>query len=175
MTTKNKIIKEIKSVFWTSLYFFCWFGALMIIKLLLLKEYHIEFFGFSTLVVGTLVVAKVVLILEYVKIPFTRNKPAYVEIIVRTLFYLAGVFLIMALEKSFEARHEYSGFLDAFRNLSNQTDIYHLYVNTLCVLGALFFFNTWTVIKKMYGAEVFRKIMNSPVPPEIPNDPSKVT
>ena len=164
MASKEKILKEIKSVFWTSLYFLSWFGALMIIKILLLREYQIEVYGFTSVVVGALVVAKVVLILEYVKIPFTKNKPAWIEITLRTLLYLLGVFVVMALEKSFEARDEYSGVFDAFTHLSDHADLNHIYVNTICVFGALLFFNIRTVIKKQYGEGALLNILRSPVP-----------
>ena len=161
---KEKVLKELKSIFWTSLYFFCWFGALMVIKILLLREYQIEFVGLSIVVVGALVVAKVVLILEYVRIPFTKSKPAWVEVVVRTLFYLAGVFVIMVLEKTFEARHEYGGMLRALQKMTESVDWYHVWVNIICVMGALLFFNIWTVVKMHYGVGMFRKMMTSPLP-----------
>jgi hypothetical protein len=161
---KEKGIHEIKSIFWTSLYFFSWFGGLMVIKVLLLREYHIEFVGFSMVVVGALVVAKVVLVLEYIKMPFTKNQPAWIEIMLRTWLYLAGVFVIMVVEKVFEARNEYSGTIEALRNISRHADIHHIYVNIICVFGALFFFNVWSVVKKHFGKGVFITIMSTPVP-----------
>ncbi|WP_020533720.1 hypothetical protein [Flexithrix dorotheae] len=161
---KNKLKKELKSVFWTSIYFFIWFGALMIIKVLLLREYQIQFAGFTLVLVGALVVAKVVLVLEYVKIPFTKKQPAWVEILIRTLLYLIGVFVILTLEKSFEARDEYDGVVNSLKDLAIQLDIYHLWVNIICVFGALFFFNLWTVVKKHFGPDIFRKIMKTPIP-----------
>jgi len=161
---KEKVLKELKSIFWTSLYFFCWFGALMVIKVLLLREYQIEFIGLSIVVVGALVVAKVVLILEYVRMPFTKNKPAWVEVLTRTFFYLIGVFVIMVLEKAFEARHEYGGILNALQNFTKSVDWYHVWVDIICVMGALLFFNIWTVVKMHYGAGMFRNMMISPLP-----------
>lgn len=161
MISKKKVIAEIRTVLLTTLYFFLWFGALMIIKVLLLKEYNIEFAGFSVVVVSALVIAKVVLLLEYVSIPFTKTKPAWVEVITRTLIYLLGVFFVMLLEKSFEARHEYGGVLEASKNVFGQANFYHVWANTLCVFGALFFFNLWSVIKITFGKGVFLKLMTS--------------
>jgi hypothetical protein len=93
---------------------------------------------------------------------FDIIKP-WVEVLIRTIFYLAGVFIILVLEKSFEARHEYGGFIEAVKNLAHQANFYHVWANTICVLGALLVFNIWSVIKLTYGKGVFRKLMMSKI------------
>lgn len=160
---KDKVKNELISIFWTTLYFLCWFGGLMVLKILLLKEYNIEFAGLSIVIISALVVAKVVLILENVSFSSAKGRKAYVDVLGRTMLYLGGVTLIMILEKSFEARHEYNGVYDAFMNLANQADVYHIWVNALCVFGALLLFNIWSVVKKTYGDGIFLKLMNSPI------------
>ncbi|MCK5714604.1 MAG: hypothetical protein KAH64_01475, partial [Nitrosomonadaceae bacterium] len=161
MGIKDKIANEVKAVFWTSLYFFCWFTTLMFIKQLLLHEYKIEFYGFSVVVLGTLVAAKAVLILEKAPL-FKRSQTAIAVILKRTLLYLAGVFIILVLEKSFEARHEFGGFINALKNLANDTSMYHVLVNIICVFGALFFYNLWSVIKRQLGEGVLKEILFAP-------------
>lgn len=163
MSIKAKIVKELKAVFWTSLYFLAWFGGLMVVKVLLLREYKIEFFGASIVVLAALVAAKAVLILENVRIVGTSRQSALVVLIKRTLLYLAGIFVILVFEKIFETRNEYGGLINAFKNLAGNVDGYHILVNIICVFGALFFFNTWTVIKKYLGEGGMRKIMLSPI------------
>jgi hypothetical protein len=163
MITKEKITSEIRTIIFTTFYFFCWFAGFFIIKVLLLKEYNIQFSGFSTVFLGALVIAKVVLLLEYVRIPFTKTKPAWVEVIIRTFLYLSGVFIILVLEKSFEARHEYGGIIEALKNLTNLANVYHIYANTICVFGALLGFNLWSVIKLTFGKGVFWKLMLSKI------------
>ncbi len=164
MGKKDKLLAEVRSILLTTTYFFCWFGGLMVIKILLLREYNIQFSGFAIVLVSALVIAKVVLLLEFIPLPFTKDKPAWVEVTIRTFLYLAGVFLTMALEKSFEARHEYGGILEAFKNLSNQANEYHIWANTICVFGSLFIFNLWSVIKMNFGKGVFWKLMTSKIP-----------
>jgi hypothetical protein len=161
--TKEKIKSEIRTVFLTTLYFFSWFGGLYIIKVLLLKEYNIEFSGFSAVLLGALICAKVVMILEYVSIPFTKTKPVWVEVLVRTFLYLIGIFIVLVLEKSFEARHEYGGFIGAFKNLKSTANDYHIYVNMICVSGAILVYNIWSVIKLKLGKGLFRKLMTSKI------------
>jgi hypothetical protein len=164
---KEKVIQEIKSIFWTSLYFFIWFGGLMVIKVLLLREYQIEFVGLTMVIVSSLVVAKVVLVLECVRIPFSQGQQVWFEVLVRTMLYISGVFVVLVLEKSFEARHEYGGMLEAMTNLADHSDIYHIWVNVISVSGALLLFNMWTIVKNHYGADMFLKLMRTPVPQKI--------
>lgn len=164
------MIAEIRAVLITTLFFFCWFGGLMVIKVLLLREYNIEFTGLSIVLVAALVIAKVVLLLEYVPLPFTKNKPAWVEVMARTFLYLAGVFVIMSLEKSFEARHEYGGLWEAYKNIWHQANVYHLWANTICVFGALLSFNFWSVIKMNFGEGIIWKLLTSKIPESVEKD-----
>ena len=136
----------------------------MIIKILLLREYNIEVIGFTIVLIGALVVAKVVLVLEYLPVPFIKGKSGWLDVLVRTTLYSTGVFIVMAIEKSIEARHEYGGVFNSFKSLLEHSDIYHLWVNIICVFGAILLFNIWTVFKKHYGKGVFPQMMMSPIP-----------
>lgn len=165
MNLKKKIINELKVIFWTTLYFICFLGVLILIKTLLLEEYKIGFSGYSIIVVGALVTAKVVLVLENVSLgTWIKNKPVIVETILRTILYLIGVFVVMVLETAFESRHEYGGFMNALKGLSDNSKFYHVLVNTICVFGALLGFNLWSVIKKHHGNDWLIKILSSPSP-----------
>lgn len=162
MTTKDKILKELKSIILISLYFIIWYGTLMIIKILLLKDYKIEFYGASIVVIGALVTAKAVLLLELV--PLKLNKfTVIVRILLRTLLYLLGVAIILILEHAFEARNEYGGFMNALGNLSKSVDFYHILVNIICVFGALFFYNLGSAINDVLGKGGLWKLINSPI------------
>lgn len=160
----TKIVNELKSLFWIFLYFFAWFGALMTLKVFLLQEYEFGFYGMSMVLVGALVVAKSVLILGNVPLTGSKSPPAIVEILLKTLLYMLGVFIILVLEKSLEARHEYGGFLPALKGLFSSTDRYHILVNIICIFGAVFFFNLAHAVKPHLGEGGLRKILTQPVP-----------
>jgi len=134
----------------------------MLIKVLLLNEYKIEFYGASMVVVGALIAAKAVLILEHVPLRI-NNKPVIVDILLRTFLYLVGISIILILERTFEARHEYGGFMDTLKNLYNSVDFYHILVNIICVFGALLFYNLGSVIIGRLGKGGLWKIINSPI------------
>lgn len=163
MSIKAKIVNELKAVFWTSLYFLCWFGSLMVIKQLLLHEYKIEFFGASIVILGTLVAAKAVLVLEKAPL-FKKSQSAFAMILKRTLLYLAGVFIILVLEKSYEGRNEYGGFVNALKNITKDANSYHIWVNIICVFGALFFYNLWSLIREYLGKDGLKGILFSAYP-----------
>lgn len=162
MSTKDKLLKELKAILLVTLYFLVWFGTLMIIKVLLLSEYKIEFYGASIVIVGALIAAKAVLILEHVPLG-VNNKPAIVDILLRTFLYLAGITIILILERGIEGRHEYGGFVNAIKNLSKGADLYHIVVTVICVFGALFFYNLGSVVRGRLGKGGLWDMMISPV------------
>lgn len=165
MSFKNKLVHELKAIFWTSLYFLTWIGLLVVLKSFLLAEYQIGFYDYSIIVVGALVGAKVVLIMENIPMgKWVKRAPAIIEILIRTLLYLLGVIVIMVLEKAFESRAEYGGFVNALKELSGKAEFYHIVVNVICVFGALLGFNLWSVIKKHHGERWLMKILSSPIP-----------
>ena len=173
MSAKDKIIKEVKSIFWTSLYFLVWFGSLMLIKVLLLEKYKIRFYEVSAVIIGALIVAKSVLIMEAITASKGKNQTAWAVVLKRTLLFMIGVFILMVLEKSIEARHEYGGVFKATGNLFHDANLYHVWVNIICVFGALLFYNLGFLIKINLGKGGFKKILLSPYP-EIPKNENDI-
>lgn len=164
MSIGAKILKELKSLSIIALYFLAWFGALMILKVLMLHEYKLEFYGATMVIVGALVAAKAVLLLENVPLTGSKPNPAIVEVLLRTILYMVGVFIILVLEKSIEARHEYGGFVPAFKGLAGSADHYHIWVNIICMFGAIFFFNLGSVVRAYLGESSIWKMLLSPIP-----------
>src|SRR5262245_37692729 len=88
---RQKLGHELKSVAVVTLFFLIWLGSLMCLKTLILKEYQIQFSQFSLAVVGALVLAKVVLILEHVPLgSWLERQPAWVDLLVRAGLYTLG-------------------------------------------------------------------------------------
>ena len=70
MSLPAKLRDEIRSLGLTTLFFGVWFFVLLLLKWLVLAEYRIEFHSLSMALVGALIVAKVVLVLE--NVPLAR-------------------------------------------------------------------------------------------------------
>jgi hypothetical protein len=167
MSLAQKLKHEIVAVIALTLYFGCWLGVLVLIKYLLLAEYHIAFHHFSVALVGALVLAKVVLVLEHVTLgAWVRAQPAWVDVILRTALYAFGVFVLLLLEKVFEGRHEHDGFSASLIAQFQQADAIHVWLNTLCLSAALLSYNMLSVVRKHLGKGALLRMFLTPLPEE---------
>lgn len=92
------------------------------------------------------------LILEHVPLGlWLRNHPVLVEVLLRTLLYAIGTLVVLLLEKSFESRHEHGGILPALANVFEHRDMPHVWANTICLGGALLFYNLLSALKSHLG------------------------
>ena len=92
MSIQEKLKHELKAVILVTLFFAAWLGVFMAFKVIILEDYQIRFDSVSRCVlIGALVLAKVVLILEHVSLgAWLRNQPVLVNVILRTLLYAVG-------------------------------------------------------------------------------------
>ena len=150
---------------WLTFYFGCWLGALVLLKYLVLAEYQIAFTGFSVALIGALVLAKVVLVLEYVPLgAWVYARPAWVDVALRTALYTFGVFIVLLLEKAFEGRHEYDGFGASLIAVYQHVDVSHAWLNTICLSVALLSYNMLSVVRKRLGKGALLQMFLTPLP-----------
>jgi hypothetical protein len=162
MSFRQKALKELRAVVATTLYFAICFGVLVLLKRLYLAEYEIEFRGLSLALVGALVAAKVVLVLEHVSLgQWIRNHPAIVEVVLRTLLYTLGAFAALMLERGFEARHEHGGFFAGVIWVFQHREVHHVWADTLGVGCALLGFNALAVVQHHLGEGQLRQLFLS--------------
>lgn len=167
MTVREKLTKEVEALAQAGLYFGVWLATLVVIKKLVLEEYQIEFHGLSLALMGTLVLSKVVVIFE--SVPFkawNRTAPVWVEVVLRTGLYSVGVAVVLLLEKAFDGRHEYGGLVASLRSLFHHADINHVWVNTICLGGALLGFNVLWAVRRHLGEGGLLRLFLEPWPNE---------
>lgn len=165
MSFQQRAKEELKAVALTTLYFATWLGVLLILKGLVLAEYQIEFRGFSMALIGALVIAKVVLVMEHVPLgSWLHRRPAVLDVIVRTVLYGVGVFVMLLLEKALEARHEYGGFGPALAQVLQHRDMPHVWANTICVAGSLLWFNVFSIVRRHLGERALIRMALEPPP-----------
>jgi hypothetical protein len=163
MSIQDKLKHELKAIILVTLFFAAWLGIFMGLKILLLEDYHIQFGGFSMVLIGALILAKVVLILEHVSLgTWLRDKPVLVDVLLRTILYAFGTFVVMLLEKTFESRHEQGGFGPALMNVFQHRDMPHVWANTICLTGALLFYNLLAEINRRLGTGGLARMFLSP-------------
>ena len=163
----EKVKEEIKQVALLTLYFGVWIGTLMLLKTLILAGYQIEFHGLSTALLGALVLAKVVLLLEHVSPPWSwvGKQPALIDVILRTILYTFGVFVVMVIEKSFEGRHAHDGFFPSMLSVFESAEEHKVMANVICITGALLFYNVFSALRRVFGAGTLMRALLKP-PPE---------
>ena len=170
-----RLIAEIKAIFRTTAYFAIVFLIMMVMKKLNLKDYEIEFTGLSQVLVGSLIMAKVIILMELITLgKWVQSQPAIVDVIIRTLMYTAGVAVVVLLEKAFEARHKVEGFGNAISYVYHNRDFYHVWATTIGAGASIFVYNAFAVIQRAMGkrgvSNLFFKtplaIMEKSAPPE---------
>jgi hypothetical protein len=97
----DKLKQEMIAVGMITLYFFLWFALFMILKKLILYEHKITFYGWSSAIIGALLIGKVVFIFD--KSPISKrikhSRPIQ-EIIIKAFAYTLLVFIVTLLEKT---------------------------------------------------------------------------
>ena len=94
-----KIKHEILEVIPPTIFFFVAIGLLILTKRLMLQQYGIEFADFGAAVIGALIIAKVVLIVDY--FPFINkfpNKPLIYNVLWKTAIYVVAAFIVRLAE-----------------------------------------------------------------------------
>ena len=163
MGIQEKVKHELKAVILVTLFFAAWLGVLMGLKVLILEDYQIRFGSVSAVLIGALILAKVVLILEHVPLGgWLRNQPVLVDVILRTLLYALGTLVVLLLEKAFESRHEQGGVGPAVMKVFQHRDIPHILANTICVTGALLFYNLLSALNRHLGTGGLARVFLNP-------------
>ncbi len=156
-------------------FFGVWIGGLVLMKTLLLQEYHVDFVGWSKILVGALILSKVALILEHVSLgAWVRARPAWVDVVVRTALYAAGVVVVLALEHGLKERRAAGGFVSAITTGLKETNSSHLLVNAICLSGALLVYNALAVVRSHLGPGGLLRFFMTPIPLE-PNGGKSTT
>jgi hypothetical protein len=154
MKVLHWLAEEAKSIALVTLYFAACFAVIMLLKRLWLVDYGIEFRGIATALVGALVTAKVVIILD--KVPLTKwlqGSPGIIEVGARSALYTAAVLVVMLLEKAFESRAEYGGFTVALVNVFEHRDIPKVWATTIIVGLSFLAYNFFGVVRRAMGAK----------------------
>jgi hypothetical protein len=159
MSVLKSIFKEIKTIARTATYFAIVFILMMVMKKLYLKDYDIEFTGISQAFIGALVLSKVVILMDLISLgSWVQRRPPIVDVILRTLLYTTGVWIVIILEKLFERRHDEGGIGDSISYLFSHRDIYHIWATTIGCGFSIFVYNAFSVVQRMLGRHALAKL-----------------
>ncbi len=159
MSIKEKLVHELKWLGIITLYFAMWIGSILLVKKLMLAQYGIHFSALALALIGTILLAKVVLLMEYIPVEaWVPNQPAIVPVLLRTLLYALGVLVVLTIEKAFEARHEYGSFARALVRIYEHPEYSRVLANTICLGWALLGFNILSVVRRHLGKNGLRQM-----------------
>ena len=159
----STIKHELKEVGLVTLYFFFCFGVILTLKKLMLEGYQIEFYAFSTALVGALIVGKVVVLLGKTRAGtrFDAHHSLGAAALYRTMVYSGCTFLVLFAEKMFHAFRE-SGMLGAaFIDVWEHKDLSLIVAKVLCIGLAFMGFFLYRGIDRRLGEGTLRRIVFS--------------
>ena len=98
----KKLLDEIKSIARISSYFAIVFLLMMVMKKLYLEDYDIAFSGISQALIGALIMAKVIILVDLISFgEWLKRLPTIYDVVFRTIIYTLGVVIVIVLEKAF--------------------------------------------------------------------------
>ena len=164
MTKSEKLKHDLKSLAVAFIYFAVWVGALFVIKKLVIEEYEILFTGLTLALLGALVLSKVVLLMEPISLgKWMQRQPALVSVVLRTILYGAGVFIVLMIKTTLEGLPIHGGFFPSLKAVCNNPDLYHIAANTICLSGALLGFNILSVMRERLGERGLVRLFTTPL------------
>lgn len=146
---KDFLLGELKAVLFVTGYFLSWFVVVGVLKSLTLAEYNISFAAMSGAIIGALVIAKVVVILDATKAGdrFAQRR-ALQHILYRSAVYTFFVLLVLFSEKIVEAMLDDATLGDALDQVWAHRSRNHILTTTMLLGISLFFYNTFSVINR---------------------------
>jgi hypothetical protein len=155
---------EVRAILTATLFFLTCFAVIVILKELMLEQYGITAGVTTSVIVLSLVTAKVVVLFERVK--FGRLI-GLVEIFLRSATYSLAAFLLLLLEHGLSERKEAGGFFAALSNAFHHPDMPVILATLICVALAFLVWSTLAIMRRELGRERFVAIFLHP-PAELP-------
>jgi hypothetical protein len=159
MSAGERIRRELREIGLVTLYFLACFFFFLSLKKLLLEEYEIETAVFHTAVVGALVVAKVVVLLE--KTAFAnrfRSGMLFAHVVWRSLAYTAVVFAVTLAERVFDLYREQGNLTETASAVWAGEDFQHFLAMNLCVGLSFLVYNCFSEIDRHLGEGGLRQL-----------------
>ncbi len=163
---------EAKQIGLVTLYFFVCFGIILTLKKLFLEAYEIQVYAVSAAVIGALVVAKIVVILDKARAGtrFDARASLGLGALYKTLLYAAATFLVLFAERLFHAYREGGALGTAVAYIWQHRDRNVIFADVICIGLALMAYHLYTGIDRRLGegtlrAAIWRRATAGPTPP----------
>jgi hypothetical protein len=145
---------EVKELLTVTLFFLSGFLLIFVLLELMLEDYNVHFNALTKAVIGALVLAKVILVLRNLAfMQIFPNSPGIVRVLYKTLIYLAGVLMVLAVERVIDAYREAGGVLAALKHVVETRTLHHVLAVTLLASIPVAAFNCWEELLREVGRD----------------------
>ena len=151
--------RELKEVFVISFTFYILFVLFVLLKKALLGQHHIEFYAAGTALIGSLILGKVVLLID--KLTLTKKMdyfPNIYRVFFRSIVYLLGYIIFSLLEHWVKGLIDGNNFGQAWSHSFHHLGGLDFLTSLAIVFIAFLFFNAFWVIRLHYGPKELYKL-----------------
>lgn len=159
MSASERIRQEVREIGLVTLYFLACFLLFLLLKKLVLAQYDLQIRVFQTALIGALVIAKVVVLLD--KTSFGnrfRSGMLASHVFWRSFAYTAVVFVVTLAEHLFDLYREHGKLPTALSELWAARDFHHFLAMNLCVGLSFLVYNGFSEIDRHLGEGGLRKL-----------------
>lgn len=154
--------KELKKIGSLALFFFLGFGYILLIMKLFLEEYSITTYVLGKAILGAIIAAKTVAILDAtLKLEWLQNRPRYLSVLYRTFVYTLAALILGSIEGFIEAYRGTRVISAAIAKFLQTESFSHVLAVTLCLAVVFFLHNLWQEIDHSWGKGTLRKFFLS--------------
>jgi hypothetical protein len=162
MSIGERLRHEAREIGLVTLYFLACFAIFLSLKKLLLEQYDVTTYVFHAAVIGALVVAKVVVLLEKTSFGSRFQDGSLIaHVLWRSLLYTAVVFAVTFAEHLFDAWRTNGSLDGALSQLWASRDLHHFLALNLCVALSFLLYNTCTELDRRLGKGSIRRMLLS--------------
>jgi hypothetical protein len=162
VTVGERIRHEVREIGLVTLYFLTCFLFFLSLKKLSLAQYDVEIKVFHQALIGALVVAKVVVLLEKTSFGSRfRSATPFVHVLWRSLCYTAIVFVVTLAERLFDLYRENSELPRALSELWAGRDIHHFLAFNICAGLSFLIYNCFSEVDRHLGEGGLRRLFFS--------------
>ena len=152
------IKKELKKIGYLALFFLLAFGYIILIMKLFLEEYSITTYVLGKAILGAIIAAKTVVILDVaLKLEWLENRPRYLSVLYRTFVYTLAALILGSIEGFLEAYRGTRVISQAMAKFWQRESFSQILAVTLCLAVVFCLHNLWQEIDRYWGKGTLRK------------------
>lgn len=156
--------RELKKIGSLALFFFIGFGYILLLMKLFLKEYSISSYVLSKALIGSIVAAKAVVLMEMTPwMERFRGAARYLSVLYKTFVYTLAVLIIGLIERLIDGYLKTKSISGAIETFIHSEHFYPFLATILCIAIVFLIHNIFTEIDTYLGrGNLLKFFLNRP-------------